>query len=163
MVFLACSMDSNLSNKFCSAVALRGAHHKVFFHTVLAHTGNDATNFQGITDRLAALSFEDHDLPLESGDGIKEVTVKRRSQNLCQLPDHTRFAGRLVLVDQCSPSLKFLLLCWSGQFATLSLCRRESVRDTSLLHHFSARHSLQSSSRISNSCHCALISRSCLH
>ena len=75
-------------------------------HTVLALSSNDATNFQGITDRLAALSFVDHDLPLESGKGSKEVTVKRRAQNLCQLPDHTRFAGRLVLVDQCSPSLK---------------------------------------------------------
>ena len=96
----------NLSNKIRPAVAFRGAHQKMFFHAVLAHTSNDATNLQGITDRLAALSFVDHDLPLESGNGIKEVTVKRRAQNLCKLPDHTRFAGRLVLVDQCSPSLK---------------------------------------------------------
>ena len=78
----------------------------MFFHAVMSHTGNDATNFQGITDRLAALSFVDHDLPLKSSESIKEVTIKRRTQNLRQLPDHTRFAGRLVLVDQCSPSLK---------------------------------------------------------
>ena len=44
--------------------------------------------FRGISDRLAALSLVDHDLPL----------------GICQLPDHTRFADRLVLVDQCSPS-----------------------------------------------------------
>ena len=72
----------------------------MFPHTVLAHTSNDATNLQRITDRLAALGFIDHDLPLESGDGIKEVTIKRRAQNLCQLPNNTRFAGRLILVDQ---------------------------------------------------------------
>ena len=96
----------NLSNKIRPSVAFRGAKNKEFSHTVLAQSSNDATNFQGITDRLAALSFVDHDLPLDSGDGIKEVTVKRRAQNLCQLPEHTRFAGRLVLVDQCSSSLK---------------------------------------------------------
>ena len=90
----------NLSNKICPAVAFRGAHQKMFFHAVLAHSGNDATNFQGITDGLAALIFIDHDLRLESGDGIEEVTVTRRAQNLCQLPNHTRFAGRLILVDQ---------------------------------------------------------------
>ena len=72
----------------------------MYSHTVLAHTSNDATNFQRTTDRLAALSFVDHDFPLESGDGMEEVTVKRRAQNLGQLPDHTCFAGRLVLVDQ---------------------------------------------------------------
>ena len=83
----------------------------MFFHAVLASTRNDATNFQGIADRLAALSFVDHDLPLESGKSTKEFNVKRRAQNLCQLPDHTRFDGRLVFVDQCrqasnpSPSL----------------------------------------------------------
>ena len=71
----------------------------MFFHAFLAHTGNDATNFQGITDRLTALSFVDHDLHLKSGESIKDVTVKRRAQSLRQLPDHTRFAGRLVLVD----------------------------------------------------------------
>ena len=96
----------NLSNKIRPAVAFRGAHQKMFFHAVLARTGNDATNFQGITDRLTALSFVDHDLPLESGKSIEEVTVQRRAQNLCQLPDYTRFAGRLVPVDQCSLSLK---------------------------------------------------------
>ena len=73
----------NLSDKIRPAIAIRGSH------------------FQGITDRLAALSFVDHDLPFESGNGIKEVTVKRRAQNLCQLRDHVRFAGRLVLVNQC--------------------------------------------------------------
>ena len=89
----------------------------MFFHTVLVHSGNDAANLQGITDRLAALSFVDHDLPPESGTGIKEFTVKRRAQNLCQLPDHTRFAGGLVLVDQCSPSLKtFSLLVGQDNF-----------------------------------------------
>ena len=31
----------------------------MFFRTVLVHTFNDATIFQGITDRLAALSFVD--------------------------------------------------------------------------------------------------------
>ena len=46
MVSLACSIDYTI----CPAVALRGAHQKVLFHAVLAHTGNDATNFQGITD-----------------------------------------------------------------------------------------------------------------
>ena len=80
----------NLSNKNRPAVAFRGAHQKMFFHAVLAHTGNDATNFQGIADRLAALSLIDHDLPLKSGESIKEVTVKRRAQYLRQLPDHTR-------------------------------------------------------------------------
>ena len=89
----------------------------MFPHAALAHSSNETTNFQGITDRLAALSFIDHDLPLESGDGIKEVTVKRRAQNLCQLPIHNRFAGRLVLVDQCSPSLKsFALFVGQGNF-----------------------------------------------
>ena len=78
----------------------------MFSHSVLTHSSNDATNVQGITDRLAALSFVDDDLPLDSGNGIKEVTIKRRAQNLYQLPDHTRFAGRLVLVDLCSPTLK---------------------------------------------------------
>ena len=130
----------NLSSEIRPAVALRGARQKMFCHAVLAHTGNDATNFQGIADRFAALSFVDHALPLESGKSIKEVTFKWRAQNLCQLPDHTRFAGRLVLVDQCSPSLKSFL-CWSGQFSTVSICRRESVRDRSLLQHSSARHS----------------------
>ena len=95
----------NLSNKIRPAVAVRGAYEKMFFHAVLARTGNDA-NFQAIADRLAALSFVDHGLPLESGKSSKELTIQRRTQNLCQLPDHTRFAGRLVLVDQCSPSLK---------------------------------------------------------
>ena len=108
MVFLACSIDTISRIKF--VLPLRGAHLKMFSHTVLAHTGNDATNLQGITDRLAALSFVDHDLPLESGKGIMEVTYKRRAQNLCQRPDHSRFAGRLLLVDQCSPSLKSFLL-----------------------------------------------------
>ena len=93
------------SNKIRPAVAFRGAHHEMFFHAVLAHTGNDATNFQGITDRLAALSLVDHDLPLKNSESIKKVNVKRRTQSLRQLPDHTRFAGRLVLVDQCSQSL----------------------------------------------------------
>ena len=65
----------------------------MFPHTVLAHTSNDATNCQRLTDRLAALGFIDHDLHLECGDGIQEVTIKRRAQNLCQLPDHTRFAA----------------------------------------------------------------------
>ena len=106
MVILACSDRTNLSNKFRPAVALRGAHQKMFLHAVLAYTSNDATNLQGITDRFAALSLVDHDLPLKSSESIKDVTVKRRTQNLRQLPDHTRFAGRLVLVDQCSPSLK---------------------------------------------------------
>ena len=104
--FLACSIDSISRTKIRPAVALRDAHQKMFLHAVLAHTGKDATSFQGITDRLAALSLVDHDLPLKSSESIKEVIVKRRAQNLRQLPDHTRFAGRLVLVDQCSPSLK---------------------------------------------------------
>ena len=131
----------NLLNKIRPAVACRGAHQKVFFHTFVAYSSNDATKFKGIADRFTALSFVDHDLPLENGHGIKEVTVRWRAQNLCQLPDHTRFAGRLELVDQCSPSLKsFSLFCWSGQFSTLSLCRRESVRDRSLLQHSSAQH-----------------------
>ena len=67
-VFLAGSIDSISRTKFVQlSHAFRGAHQKMFFHAVLAHTGNDATNFLGITDRLAALSFVDHDLPLESG------------------------------------------------------------------------------------------------
>ena len=49
--------------------------------------------------RFTALGFVAHDLSLEGGDGIEEVTFKWRAQNLCQLPDYTRFAGRLVLVD----------------------------------------------------------------
>ena len=102
----SCVLDRlNLSNKIRPAVALRGAHQKMFPLAVLAHTSNDATNFQGITDRLAALSLVDHDLPLTSSESMKEVTVKRRTKNLRQLPDHTRFAGRLVLVDHCSPCL----------------------------------------------------------
>ena len=141
MVVLPCPIDSNLSNKICPAVVFCGAHKKMFSHTVLAHSSNDATNVQGITDRLAALSFVDHDLPLESGNGIKEVTVKQRAQNLCQLPDHTRFAGRLVLVDQCSPSLKsFSLFVGQDNCQRFSFCRRESVRDRSLLQHSSTQH-----------------------
>ena len=51
MVFLACSINSISRTKIRLAVALRGAHQKMFRHAGLAHTGNDATNFQGITDR----------------------------------------------------------------------------------------------------------------
>ena len=99
----SCVLDRlSFSNKIRPGVALRGAHQKMFLHAVLAHTGNDATNFQGITDRLAALSPVDHDLPLKSSES---------TQNLRQLPDPC-FAGRLVLLDQCSPSLE-----WSGQFS----------------------------------------------
>ena len=92
--------DDNNSRKTCVTCRKRSRYHSA------AHTNNDTTNFQGITDRLAAPTFVDHDLPLNSGESIKEVTVKRRTQNLHQLPDHTRFAGRLVLVDQSSPSLE---------------------------------------------------------
>ena len=71
----------------------------MFLHTTLAHPSNNTTDFQRVTDRFAALGFIDHDLSLEGGDGVEEVTFKERAQNLCQLPDYTRFAGRLVLDD----------------------------------------------------------------
>ena len=75
---------------------------------------------------LAAPTFVDHDLPLNSGESIKEVTVKRRTQNLHQLPDHTRFAGRLVLVDQSSPSLKSFSFVGQENFQRFPFCRREN-------------------------------------
>ena len=59
MIFLACSIESISRTKFVA---------------VLAHTGNDATTYQGFTDRLAALSLADHDLPLKSGESIEEVS-----------------------------------------------------------------------------------------
>ena len=35
-----------------------GAHQKMFLHAILAHTSNDATDFQGINDRSAALTSQ---------------------------------------------------------------------------------------------------------
>ena len=80
----------NLWNEGCPVVAFGGTQQKVF--------------------RLTALGFIDHDISLKDGDGIKEVTFKRRAQNLCQLPNHTRFAGRLVLIDSRSPGFKSFAL-----------------------------------------------------
>ena len=64
-------------------------------------------------------------LSLESGDGIKEVSFKRHAQNLCQIPNHTRFAGRLVFVDQRSPGFKsFTLFVGQVNFSALLLLKR---------------------------------------
>ena len=65
----------------------------MFPHTSLSHSSNDTTNLQRSADRFTALGFIDRDLSL------KVVTFKRSAQNLRQLPDHARFASRLVLVD----------------------------------------------------------------
>ena len=136
----------NFSSQIRPAVAFRGGHQEMFFHAVLAHTGNDATNVQGITDRLAALSLVDHNF-LSKG----------------VIPDHTRFAGRLVLVDQCSPSLKSFSF-FVGQdnfqripFAEENQCVIEVCCNTLQL---STCPILESKIQFS---HCSLISRSCLH
>ena len=71
----------------------------MFPHAVLAHSSDARTNFQRVADRFTALGFVDHDLSLEGGVGIEEVTFKRRPQDLCQVPDYARFASQLVLVD----------------------------------------------------------------
>ena len=55
---------------------------------------------------FTAQSFADHDLSLKGSDGVAEVTSKRRARNLRQLPDYTRFASRLVLIDWRSPGLE---------------------------------------------------------
>ena len=52
-----------------------------------------------VADRFVALGFIDHDLSLQGGDGVEEVTFERHAQNLRHLRDYTRFARRLVLVD----------------------------------------------------------------
>ena len=136
MVFLACSIDSISRTK---SVQLFVALITRCSLTVQAHSRNGANNFQGSTARLADMSFVGHDLPLESGDGIKEVTGKRRAQNLGQLPDHTGFACR----STCSPVLakpQVLLTVGQGNFQRFSLCRRESVRQRSLEQHSSTKH-----------------------
>ena len=101
----------NFANEVLPAVALGGTQHKVFSHTALAHFGKDETDFQRIDDRFVALGFVDHDVSLECCDGIEEVAFERRAQNLCQLPDHTRFARWLVRVEQPSPSLESFTFC----------------------------------------------------
>ena len=68
----------------------------MFPHIALAHSSNDTTNFQRIADGFTGIV---DDLSLKSGDAVEEITSKRRAQNLRQLPDYTRFARRLVLVD----------------------------------------------------------------
>ena len=78
----------NFSNEVWPIVALGGTLQEVFSHTALAHSGNDATDYQRIADRFEALDFVDHDLSLACCDGIEEVTFERA---------------------------KFLPLCWSGQ------------------------------------------------
>ena len=70
----------------------------MFPHNALAHSSNDTTNFQRVDGRFTALGCMDHDLSLKGGDGPEEVTFKCRAQHLCQLPDRTRIASRLVLV-----------------------------------------------------------------
>ena len=93
----------------------------------------------------------------------KSPSNKRRSQNLCQLPDHTRFAGRLVLVDQCSLSLKSfsLFVCQNNfqrsPFAEENQCVIEVCCNTLQL---STCPFLESKIQFG---HSSLISRSCLH
>ena len=121
---------------------------------------HDTTKFQRVTNCLAALGFIDHDLSLNSGDGMKEVSFKRRTQNLCQLPNHSRFAGRLLLVHQCSPGFKsFTLFVGENNFQRCPLCRRESMRDRRRLQHSSAQH-LKSQIQL---CHGGFISRLGFH
>ena len=50
MVFLACSIDLTSLNEICPAVTLGGTQQEMFLHTALAHSSNDTTHFQGVTD-----------------------------------------------------------------------------------------------------------------
>ena len=84
--FLGVLNRFNFSNKIWPTVALGGTQEKMFSHTTLAHSSNDTTYFQRVDGRFTALGFVDHDLSLEGGDGIEELTFKWRAQNLCQLP-----------------------------------------------------------------------------
>ena len=43
-------------------VVLGGTLQEVFSRTTLAHSGNEATDYQRIADRFEALDFVDHDL-----------------------------------------------------------------------------------------------------
>ena len=127
--FLGVQHRFNFSNKISPAVALGGTQLKVFPLSFLAHSSNDKTNFERVADRFTALCFIDHDLSLEGGDGVEEVSFERRAQNLCQLPGYTRFASRLVLVDQRSPSLEsFTLFLVKTTFSALPLQKRSSAR-----------------------------------
>ena len=140
MVFLACSINSISRTKIRLAVALRGAHQKMFRHAVWPIPAMTQPIFR--ESLIAALSLADHDLPLKSSESIKEVTVKRRTQNLRQLPDHTRFAGRLMLVDQCSPSLKsFSFFVGQDNFQRFPFAEENQCVIEVCCKHFSARHS----------------------
>ena len=47
----------------------------MFPHAPLAHSNDGRKDFQRVADRFRALGFVDHDLSLEGGVGIEEVTL----------------------------------------------------------------------------------------
>ena len=99
----------------------------MFLHAALAHANNDTTNFQRVTDCFAALGFIDHDLSKEVMASNRSPS-KWRAQNLCQFPKHTRFAGRLAFVDQCSPSFKtFFFFVGQNDFQRFPLARKNNA------------------------------------
>ena len=132
----------NFSNKIRPAVALRGAHQETFFHAVLAHTGNNATKFQGISGRLAALTLVTIMIFLS-----KVVSASRRSPSNGVRKVSASFPTTLALLvgsylltsarQASNPSPSLLVRTIFNAFPW----QKRISAERSLLQHSSAQHS----------------------